>query len=256
MNRNLPLAAFFDLDGTLALDNQPPAAADVAAIRAFRAAGNFVFLCTGRSPGYLYDAVTRIGFDGIVAGAGAHVTVGDRLLYRNGVSQSQLQPILRAFTGTPHTLVMETEEGMVQLASAPDAQIVRDYPVITCSEQWNERYGDWHVTKLTVYRTPLGEELKAVLAKELDFICHPTYHEAVPRGCSKSDGMRRVLEVIGVPRENSIAFGDSPNDADMIRFAGLGVVMGDGVPAVQAIADRVTLPLADCGVAHVLKEFI
>ena len=256
MDRNLPLAAFFDIDGTLALDNGPPAPQDVDAIRAFRAAGNFVFLCTGRASGYLYDAITDIGFDGLVAGAGAYVTVGERLLYRNGVSQEQLRPILRAFTGTAHTLVMETEEGMVQLASAPDAQIVRDYPVITCSEQWYERYGDTHVTKLTVYRAPLSDELKAVLSAELDLICHPTYHEAVPRGCSKADGMRRVLQEIGVAKENTIAFGDSPNDADMIRFAAVGVVMGDGDPAVQALADRVTLPLADCGVAHVLKEFI
>lgn len=256
MDRDLPLAAFFDIDGTLALDNLPPADEDVAAIRAFRAAGNFAFLCTGRASGYLYDAVTDIGFDGMVAGAGAYVTVGDRLIYRNGVTQAQLQPILRAFTGTAHTLVMETEEGMIQLASTPDAQIVRDYPVIACAEDWNESYGTHAVTKLTVYRAPLSDELKAVLGAELDLICHPTYYEAVPRGCSKSDGMRRVLQVIGVARENTIAFGDSPNDADMIRFAELGVVMGDGDPAVQAFADRVTLPLAQCGVAHVLKEFI
>ena len=256
MNPSFPYAAFFDLDGTLAIENGPPAPEDVAAIRAFRRAGNFVFLCTGRSPGYLYPAVLDIGFDGIVAGAGAYVRYGDRLLYRNSISHETLVPILRRFEKTDHTLVMETERSMIQLTASPDAMRVRDYPCITSARQWPERYADETVTKLTIYRAPMAPELRILLEREqgLDVIEHSYYYEAVPRGCCKSDGMRRVLEVIGVPRENTIAFGDSPNDRDMIAYAGLGVVMGDGDPTVQAIADRITLPLTQCGVAHVLNS--
>lgn len=254
MNPSFPYAAFFDLDGTLALNNQPPAQADVEAIRAFRAAGNYAFLCTGRSAGYLYPAVLDIGFDGIVAGAGAYITIGDRVVYRNGISPETLEPLLHRFVGTPHTLIMETERSMIQLKGTPDALHVRDYPCIDNAAQWHERYEDEFVTKLTVYRAPMNEELKALVKQELDLIEHARYYEVVPRGCSKSNGIRRVLDVIGVPRENTVAFGDSPNDRDMIEFAALGVVMGDGDPAIKAIADVVTLPLAECGVAHILNS--
>lgn len=256
MISSLPYAAFFDLDGTLATDNQPPAAEDVAAIRAFRARGNYAFLCTGRSTGYLYPAVLDIGFDGIVAGAGAYITVGDRLVYRNSVSPQTLDPILHRFVGTPHTLIMETERSMIQLKGCPDALHVRDYPCIANAQEWYDRYAQETVSKLTIYRAPISAALRELLERDLDVIEHARYYEVVPRGCSKSDGIRRVLEVIGVPRENTIAFGDSPNDRDMIAYAGLGVVMGDGDPSVQAIADRVTLPLSQCGVAHILNELL
>jgi hydroxymethylpyrimidine pyrophosphatase-like HAD family hydrolase len=63
-----------------------------------------------------------------------------------------------------------------------------------------------------------------------------------------------VTERLGIPRENTVAFGDSPNDSDMIAYAGFGVVMGDGDPSVQALADYVTLPLSQCGVAHGLSR--
>ncbi len=72
-----PYAAFFDLDGTLAVGNGPPSAADRDAIRAFRLQGNYAFLCTGRSPAFLYPAVLDIGFDGVaVALLGGNSPVG------------------------------------------------------------------------------------------------------------------------------------------------------------------------------------
>ena len=88
-----PFAAFFDLDGTLAINNGAPSGADRDAIRAFRRQGNFAFLCTGRAPAFLYPAVLDIGFDGIVAGAGAHITLGNRVLYRRFLSEQTIRNV-------------------------------------------------------------------------------------------------------------------------------------------------------------------
>ena len=244
MNPLFPLAAFFDLDGTLAENNQPPAAADLEAIHAFQRAGNYAFLCTGRSRGYLYDAVFDIGFDGLITGAGANITVGDRQVYRNFVSPSLIPLLVDVFADTKQVLVLETEQTMVQVVSLYAGGLNRNYPRIHNSEEWMAGYSDHTVTKLTVYDRPMEPRAEQLLRQELDLIVHPHYYEAVPRGCSKSDGIRRVLEVIGVPQENTIAFGDSPNDTDMIRYAGLGVVMGNGETELKALADRVTLPLS------------
>lgn len=255
MNSSHPYAAFFDLDGTLATGNQPPASRDVEAIRAFRAAGNYAFLCTGRSTGYLYREILDIGFDGIVAGAGAHVTVGDEVIYRRSVDPEVLDRLMRRFEITDHTLIMETETAMIQLASSPAAGVIDRYPRILCADEWPERYADQVVSKLTIYGYPMAADLRQAVEEHLSLIEHPRYYEAVPIGCSKSDGIRRVIERLDVPQENVVAMGDSPNDRDMIAYAGFGVVMGDGDPSIQAIADYVTLPLAECGVAHALERF-
>ena len=71
----------------------------------------------------------------------------------------------------------------------------------------------------------------------------------MPAGCCKSDGMRRLLEAAGIEREDSVAFGDSGNDIDMLAWAGIGVAMGNAPEEVQAAADFVTGTLAESGVS-------
>jgi hydroxymethylpyrimidine pyrophosphatase-like HAD family hydrolase len=53
-----------------------------------------------------------------------------------------------------------------------------------------------------------------------------------------------------------MAVGDQDNDASMIAWAGLGVAMGNGSPAVKAIADWVAPPLAEDGAAVAIERFI
>ena len=75
---------FLDIDGTLtpAGSNRPPESA-LRAVRAARAKGHAVFLCTGRNPDML-GPVLAYGFDGAVACAGGRVFAGDRVLFRRG----------------------------------------------------------------------------------------------------------------------------------------------------------------------------
>lgn len=49
------------------------------------------------------------------------------------------------------------------------------------------------------------------------------------------------------------AVGDNPNDLDMIEAAGLGVAVGDGHPAVRAVADAVVSACSDGAVADVVE---
>ena len=168
-----PLAAFFDLDGTLATRNQPPAAVDVEAMRTFKARGNYLFLCTGRSTGYLYQEILDIGFDGIIAGAGAYVLFGDRLLYRNSVSSDVLTPIQRAFEDAESTLIMETERCMVQLASPRANRLIPTYPRIRTAEEWRAQYRNEIVSKLTVYGA-LPPAIFPFVESHLDVILHKT----------------------------------------------------------------------------------
>ena len=243
-------AAFFDLDGTLAVDNAPPSPADRDAIRAFRSRGNAVFLCTGRAPAHLYPAILDIGFDGIVAGAGAHITLGGQTIFRRFLSEQTIRQVADVSARTGYVCVLEGETGMFQV-SLGDTRL--PWPKVESGEDFLTRYPREVITKLTYFR-PLDDVLGACLS-DLHVIRHPDYDEAVPAGCSKSDGMRRVLEALGIPRENSLAFGDSMNDLDMIAYAGMGVAMGNAADPVKAVADRVTLPLSENGVAAVLRDW-
>ena len=56
--------------------------------------------------------------------------------------------------------------------------------------------------------------------------------------------MSIALKALNIPQENSIAIGDSKNDIDIIRAAGLGIAMGNASDELKALADAVT---GDCG---------
>lgn len=63
------------------------------------------------------------------------------------------------------------------------------------------------------------------------------------------------MEMLGVKREELMVCGDSPNDIAMIRFAGLGVAMGNALDSVKEAADVVTLSNAEDGVAAAIERY-
>ena len=40
---------------------------------------------------------------------------------------------------------------------------------------------------------------------------------------SKGEGLKKIIRLLGLKRENIIAIGDGPNDKEMVELAGIGV---------------------------------
>ncbi|GCE31591.1 haloacid dehalogenase [Dictyobacter alpinus] len=73
---------------------------------------------------------------------------------------------------------------------------------------------------------------------------------------SKANALRTITQMLDIRPEEVIAFGDNHNDIDMLRFAGLGIAMGNAHQEVKAVADYVTLRNIDDGVAVALEKFL
>lgn len=92
-------------------------------------------------------------------------------------------------------------------------------------------------------------------------VAHLTYSmpegllEVAAPGVTKQVAVADLARRHGVPRERVVCFGDMPNDVEMLRWAGLGVAMGNAAPEVKRAADRVTGTNDECGVAQVLEEW-
>lgn len=82
------------------------------------------------------------------------------------------------------------------------------------------------------------------------------FAEVVHPHVSKGDGLARLCYRLGVRPEEVIAVGDNLNDLEMLRFAGLGVAMGNAHPALQAAADDVCPDLDHHGVVDVVRRFL
>ena len=73
-------------------------------------------------------------------------------------------------------------------------------------------------------------------------------------GIHKATAIALVLAHLGIAREDTIAFGDSTNDLEMIQFVATGVAMADAHPDVLAASDRITPSSADDGLALAFAE--
>ncbi|MDO5114912.1 MAG: Cof-type HAD-IIB family hydrolase [Synergistaceae bacterium] len=76
-------------------------------------------------------------------------------------------------------------------------------------------------------------------------IVHPTVN--------KAEGLKRVSCRYDIAREEVMAIGDGGNDAEMIRWAGIGVAMGNAKEAVKKAADIVAPPNSEDGAAWAIE---
>ena len=81
-------------------------------------------------------------------------------------------------------------------------------------------------------------------------------HEVNATGTNKGDGLKRLGESIGISVEEMMACGDGMNDYEMLRTVGFAVAMENGHEDVKAIADYVTVPNDEHGVAKAIERFV
>ena len=83
----------------------------------------------------------------------------------------------------------------------------------------------------------------------------PFFIELVAKGIDKAVSLQRLLSILRCTPSEMVAFGDGYNDLSMLRFAGMGVAMGNAVPEIRAIADYITLSNEEDGIAAALEHF-
>ena len=107
------------------------------------------------------------------------------------------------------------------------------------------------------YLAVVEPRVKAALGKNFSvYRSEPYFLEILPRGIDKAQSLERLLETLGLGRESMIACGDGYNDLSMIKFAGLGVAMENGVLPVRKAADYITASNNEDGVGLVVEKFM
>ena len=102
---------------------------------------------------------------------------------------------------------------------------------------------------------PVESELCIRLQGKINvFRSEPYFLELVPQGIDKALSLSVLLENIGMTREEVIAIGDGYNDLSMIKFAGMGIAMGNAQEPVKKAADYITLTNDEDGVAEAIER--
>lgn len=78
--------------------------------------------------------------------------------------------------------------------------------------------------------------------------------EITQKGMNKSHGIKKLTQYLDIKREKVIAFGDSENDREMLKYVGHGVAMGNAPQTIKAVANAITDTNDEDGVAQFLHQ--
>ncbi|WP_075983015.1 Cof-type HAD-IIB family hydrolase [Bacillus massilinigeriensis] len=82
-----------------------------------------------------------------------------------------------------------------------------------------------------------------------------TYLEIMPGNASKSNAIKKLENLYHFTSEEIMAVGDNFNDMDMLKYAGLGIAMGNSPDEVKTIADEVTFSNDEDGLKYILQKY-
>ena len=79
--------------------------------------------------------------------------------------------------------------------------------------------------------------------------------ELIPKGFSKAEGIKLILDDLDIKQEKTYGFGDSMNDYEMLEYVKYGVAMGRSDDQLKAIAAYVTDTVENDGVYKALEKY-
>ncbi|MGV9892166.1 HAD hydrolase family protein [Streptomyces sp. NPDC003395] len=263
-----------DLDGTLLRDDKSVSPRTVAALAAAEEAGIEVFFVTGRPARWMDVVSDHVHGHGLAicgngaavvdlhGGPGAHRFVKVRELARENALDA-VRLLRDAAPGTVYAieqtygfnqepdypkLHMEVPDVLLSAEEllGPDGPLP-DEPVLKILAYHPSLAPD---AFLTLGRLALGERANVTRSSPSALL------EISGPGVSKASTLALCCAERGISHEEVVAFGDMPNDVEMLTWAGRSYAMGNAHPDVIAAASGRTVANNDDGVAVVIEQLL
>lgn len=241
---------FLDIDGTIRGESDEALQKNLATIQQVRLLGHKVFVNTGRATSYMPKELNvSKNFDGVISGAGAVVTMDGRVLFKKLMPYKTVKNACEVFATAAVPCVLEGERDIYYFGNIEGAE--ENWIKLDKSSFGKVLALDTPIEKFTVLGQ-VSDKIIDALKPEVVVLQHPHYGEIILNDCSKSKAMEIVADELDLTMSSCIAMGDSMNDFDMIKAAGIGVAMGNAIDEIKAIADFVTRDVDEAGVSEAL----
>lgn len=257
--------AFFDIDGTLI--NVPkglmsPTQETVEVLNTFQKQGNLIFIASAR--GSLPFQAENLNFDGFIGNDGHYITFNDEVVLDDLFTVDEISKLMAVcnqykgrsiFTGHQNCWCECWEDQYVQAHQKAFAHSnekpsnlieiyqAKDIQALACCVMFES------VEALRLAYQALEEDFTMV-TYETGIIRMDIYRN----GFRKGTAVKYMYEKLGVPKENTYAFGDGINDMEMLQLVGHGIAMGNAIPQLKEVADEVCDDVMANGIANYFKK--
>lgn len=263
-----------DMDDTLLTHDKKISDENLRALNKAYKEGIYVVISTGRVYASAYAYADMIGFNTFIIASNGALLKGpyNQIIYENILNFNSMKNIIQICNKykTYFQLITDTTVYSPQLTNK--FQRYKEWNKLFKSElkvdvkEIKNPLEDINHIKDDILKMIIFDEdentLKKIRAEiETDNLIQLTssYYdniEVVNKGVSKGRALEILGDYLNIKREEMIAIGDSENDLAMIKYAGLGVAMGNAIDSVKQAADYITKTNMEDGVKHVIDKFI
>ncbi|MCM3690040.1 Cof-type HAD-IIB family hydrolase [Neobacillus niacini] len=247
---------FFDIDGTLLNHEKKLPTSAKKAIQTLKENGVFVAIATGRAPFMFTSLKKELDIDSYVSFNGQYVVFENEAIYKNPLKQSELERFLLDTKTNEHPLIFMNELTMKATTHYhPFIETSLGSLLFPHPDEDKSFFVDKEIYQSLLFCKEGEEKLYFENFPEFDFIrWHPYSVDILPKGGSKAEGIKKMIDRLGFDLKDVYAFGDGLNDLEMLKAVGTGVAMGNGVPEAKALANFVTSDVSEDGIWNGLKE--
>ena len=260
---------FLDVDGTLIpFGKKLPPSSTIDAINLARKNGHKVYLNTGRCRKEVHQELEQIGFDGIICSNSLYIEENNKTLLQKNIAPSDVKRI--------SDWLLENEAGFF-FEGHKNVTAVRLY-----FEQMGQKFGDKVLRDLEKSFPCIKEsELDYKEIAKINYVLRPGLIEKIRnhfgndfqinqwsllgadkgmgditlKEASKAEGVRFMIDLHKVKREDTFGFGDTAGDLPMIKFCGTGVAMGNSEKGLKDGADYITGNVDETGIYDAFHHF-
>lgn len=254
-------AIFFDIDGTLvSLKNRVYCPSLPDTIRQLRERGILLYIATGRSKFEISEEhlLDGLSFDGYLTNNGQDCyDANGKSIYSKPLAKSEVAAVLSwAKANDQPCWVVSDKRSRISKEDATVrsqmAYIHTRTPDIGSLDEMLEE----EVYKIVLFldrdaiQAPLKLAPTCRWTQWSDFGC-----DIISQDGGKVNALREIIEAKGISLEEVMAFGDSHNDIEMLRAAGIGVAMDNATDECKAAADYITDSCENDGISSALRHF-
>lgn len=253
---------FFDIDGTIYRYGEPIPSDTLDAIKKLKENGHIAIICTGRTKAMIFPEILEIGFDGIIAGAGTYVEFESKILDEYRMNEELAIEVINVMK---ESNIMAIPEGIEAIFFDTELMPEEYVPIYKL-----------YIEKVGSSAIALAKDMKVDISKisgrylegadrekfvnrykgSFNIVNHgKNFIEMIPKGYSKAVGIERLINELGIPKENTYAFGDGMNDYEMLNYVQYGVAMGNSTEEFKAMMKYVTEDFNKGGIYNALKRF-
>jgi len=254
-----------DLDGTLLRDDRTVSARTRRTLAQATAAGVTLVLVTARPPRFVRALADELGLTGVAIccnGAIVYDLERDELLEHTPIPAPDAIALALGLREVAPGIAFAIESGLtfgcepaylsLGALSQPQDEFLADAEIL-CARPLTKliaRHPEHTAEQLYPMALPIAQGRAEVTYSSARYI------ELSAPNIDKATTLTRLCQRLGVAPAEVVAFGDMPNDAAMLRWAGRGIAVANAHGDARAAADAITASNMEDGVALALEQLL